>query len=330
MIICLLVIIITILHYRTDHLAVSTHIVFRELYLLPIILAGFWFGLYGGLLSALSATALYLPFVLTRPEGITGHNFANIVQIILFNLFGILFGLMRDRDLKQQQRILEAESLAAMGKAVSCIAHDMKTPLVAIGGFVLQVKRKISDEKLAKKLELALDQTDRLEILVRDMLAFARPLQLEYRQEQINDLLEEITTVAADKAARHKVLIRTDLQNDLPEIPYDKYRMHQAILNLLNNALEASPEGSKVTVASRLTGDGVVIGIADCGCGIPDKLRDDIYTPFVTTKKEGTGLGLPIVKKIIDAHQGSIHVRDNNVRGVTFRITLPREQMVVE
>ncbi|MBA3016127.1 MAG: GHKL domain-containing protein [Desulfobulbaceae bacterium] len=322
-VITLLVIGITTLHYQTDHLKILNHIFFRELYFLPIILAGFWFGIYGGIGASLFVTFLYLPFVLSLPEVITGHNFGNLVEIVLFNIFGLVFGLLRDRQTRQQQRLLEAESLAAMGRAVSCIAHDMKTPLLAIGGFVQQVRCKVADDKLAKKLDIAFGQVQRLEMLIGDMLAFAKPLHLQRQQGMINSLIEEVVMVSGEKASRHAVTIMTKLQQDLPVIKYDQHRLQQALQNLLNNALEASPNGSEVIIRSKRQGDGISIEIADMGEGIPTKQQSDIFTPFVTTKKEGTGLGLSIVKKVIEAHNGSIDVTENSEKGVTFRITIP-------
>jgi len=321
--IALLVISITILHYRTDHLHLSSHILFRELYFLPIILAGFWFGVYGGVGASLSVTLLYLPFVLALPEGISGHNFGNLIQILLFNIFGLLFGLLFDRQQRQQQKLLEAENLAAMGRAVSCIAHDMKTPLMAIGGFVQQVQRKVADDKLTRKLDFAVEQVRRLEALVGDMLAFAKPLNLQCRQGAVNDLIDEVVMICREKAARHEVTIATELQEGMPDVAYDAHRLQQALLNLVNNALEASPQGGEVVLRSQVKGTCITIEIIDQGDGIPKERHDEIFTPFVTTKKEGTGLGLPIVKKVVEAHAGTITVNKNSEKGVTFRITIP-------
>lgn len=321
--IALLVICITVLHYRTDHFHITIHILFREMYFLPIFLGGFWFGMYGGVGTSLFVTLLYLPYVLALPEGISGHNFGNVTQIIIFNVFGLFLGLLRERELRRQQQLRETESLAAMGKAISCIAHDMKTPLMAIGGFIQQVKRKIADDKLARKLDFTFEQVQRLEVLVGDMLAFAKPLTLQYQQGMINHLLEEIVMISGEKAARHGVTIRTELQENMPVAEYDKNRLHQALLNLVNNAVEASPKGSEVIMRNQHLGTDIIVEVADSGSGIPKDLFDDIFTPFVTTKKEGTGLGLPIAKKIIDAHGGAIHVIDNSDKGVTFRITVP-------
>lgn len=326
-VLALLIIGITILHYQTDLHKTYSHIFFRELYFLPIVLAAFWFGVYGGMGASLFVTILYLPFVFSLPEGITGHNFGDLLQIGLFNILGLIFGLLMDRQKRQQQRLLEAESLAAMGRAVSCIAHDMKTPLMAIGGFVRQVRRKVDDDNLARKLDVAFEQVRRLELLVGDMLAFAKPLNLHCQQGTINDLIEEAILVSGEKASQHGVTIVTELQKDMPVIEYDQHRLQQALLNLVNNALEASPNGSEVVIRSQYQdATHISIEIADMGGGIPKERHGDIFTPFVTTKKEGTGLGLPIVKKVIEAHKGSINLTENKGKGVTFRITIPLTQ----
>lgn len=319
----LLVIAITILHYRTEHLQVASHIIFRELYFLPIVLAAFWFGTKGALATSLAITLFYLPYLLVDLDGISGHNFGNVIQVLLFNLFAFLLGLLRDREKKLQRRAREAENLAAMGRAVSCIAHDMKTPLMTIGGFVRQVRRKLDNDRLAEKLDFAAGQVQRLEMLVGDMLAFARPLKLQCREERIDRLIEEAVMLTGEKASRLGITVETDVQGNIPAAPFDRQRLQQALLNLINNALEASPAGERVTISCRCGKEGLIIEITDRGQGIPKQRMADLFTPFVTTKTEGTGLGLPIVKKVIEAHAGAIDIRNNPDKGVTFRVVLP-------
>ncbi len=317
------VIIITFLHYRTSQLEISTHILFRELYFLPIILAGFWFGVRGALAVSFSITLFYLPFTLSLPQRITGHYLENILQIVLFNIIGLLIGWLRDREKNQQKKLREAENLAAMGRAVSCIAHDMKTPLIAIGGLVRRVRRKVEEPNLAEKLDIASDQVRRLELLAGDMLAFAKPLQLEYNRGIVSGFVKEIAALAAEKAARHKVRIHAEVQQEMPLLEYDPLRLQQAVLNLVNNALEASPPGGLVILRCSCQRKGVVIEIIDQGEGIPREQQLDIFTPFFTTKKEGTGLGLPIVKKVIEAHGGTVWLERKSDHGAIFRIFLP-------
>jgi signal transduction histidine kinase len=201
----------------------------------------------------------------------------------------------------------------------------MKTPLIAIGGFVRQVRRKVAeDDNLARKLDLAIEQVQQLEMLVGDTLAFAKPLKLQYRQDKINYLIEEVVTLVGEKASKqYAVTIETELQEEMPVVEYDRHRLQQALLNLLDNALEASPRGEKIVVRAQAEGSNIIIEVIDRGQGIAPEHLADIFTPFVTTKKEGTGLGLPIVKKVIEAHEGSIKISNNIEKGVTFRINIP-------
>lgn len=324
----LLILVITLFHYRTSHFLISSHILFRELYFLPILLAGFWFGLRGGLTASLAVTVFYFPYILTLPEGMTGHNVGNLFQILIFNILGFIIGLLRDREKMQQKKLLEAEGLAAMGKAVSCVAHDMKTPLIAIGGFTRQVRRKIREGALLKKLDLIIDQVTRLEHMVGDMLAFARPLQLECTPGVVTDLIKEVQVIAAEKAAVRAVVIQTEFHEEIPFINYDPHRLHQALLNLVNNAIEASPAGGKVLIRCNCESESIRIEVADQGDGIAEEHQANIFTPFVTTKKEGTGLGLPIVKKIVEAHTGAIGFRMHPEAGTVFHIILPVKRSV--
>lgn len=322
-VIALLVLLITFLYYQIDHHDIDNRILLRELYFLPIILAGSRFGLKGGLSTSVFITFLYLYFVLTQPSSAICHTSGNIMQIMFYNLFGLVFGLLGDRQKRQQQKLLDAESLAAMGKAVSCISHDMKTPLVAIGALINQVRRKVVDEKLAKKLEIAFGQIQWLELLVGDMLTFAKPLTLECRKGMINHLIEEVVMISGEKALRHSVTIATELQEDMPVAEFDRHRLRQALINLINNALEASPQGSEVVFRSKSDDACIFIEVVDRGVGIPRERLRDIFTPFVTSKNEGTGLGLAIVQKVVEAHEGVIHLIENSKKGATFRITIP-------
>ena len=321
--IALLVSLITILNYHIDSFDISSHILLRELYFLPIILAGSQLGICGGIGASLLVTLLHLPFIPALPEAIACRNLGNGMQIVLYNIFGLIFGVLGGRQKRQQRKLLDTESLAAMGRAVSCIAHDMKTPLVAIGGFIRQVRRKETDDDLARKLDIAFEQVGQLETLIGDMLAFAKPLNLQFQQGMINHLIEEVAMLCRENAIQHAVKITMDLQEDVPVVEYDRHRLRQALLNLANNALEASPEGSEVIFRSRRRDTGIIIEIVDRGDGIPKKLLNDIFTPFMTTKKAGTGLGLPIAKKVVEAHEGSLEVVENGKNGVTFRVIIP-------
>lgn len=278
----------------------------------------------GGLLVSLFISVVYLPLLFFNTEVITQHELGNFLQVSLFFFIGGLIGWMRDKEITFQEHQRKSESLAAMGKAVSCIAHDMRTPLIAISGFTSQVKKRLlEDDTICRKLDLILQQVDRLEMLVQDMLAFAKPLKLKCQNGSLNAFLEGLILIVQEKAQEHGVIITPQLTNKMPKILFDSNRMQQALLNLMSNAIEASPHGGEVIVRTEFMENSIVIEIVDQGEGITTICKDDIFTPFLTTKKEGTGLGLSIVKKVIEAHSGSISYFENGVCGLTFQITLP-------
>ena len=228
--------------------------------------------------------------------------------------------IQRERSMKA---LKEAENLAAIGRALSSVAHDMKTPLVAIGGFARQVQRHIeeSDPDWAK-IGIVLCETERLEKLVEDMLDFSKPLQLQKSHEEIDAILQESVAVIKHLAEEKKLELRVEALEFAPPFLLDRLRIKRAFINLLTNAVEASPEGQTVTICYHMLGNDLVVDFTDSGPGIAFEIRNEIFLPFFTTRSEGTGLGLPIVKKIVEAHEGSLEVLDTP-RGTTFRLRLP-------
>lgn len=322
--IILLVLAITLLHYLTSKDDTFIHVAYRELYFLPIILAGFWFGLRGGLSTALVITSVYVPLALANSNGFNNHDLGNLLEIILFNIIGILVGWLQDRELLRQKLKRQRDELAAIGKAVACIAHDMKTPLIAIGGFVQQVRRKLPQEdKAGKKLDIVLQQTHRLENMVSDMLDFSKPFDLKCQHNCLNAFFFDTMLIAEEKAKKHHVRLSSQIQENLSNCTFDYYRLQQALLNLINNAVEASPLDGEVVVRGWYNKDSFIIEVIDDGEGIHDTIVSSVLLPFFSNKKEGTGLGLPIVKKITEAHGGLLQYEQQDSQGMIFRIILP-------
>ncbi len=326
LLIAALVLGISALHYGTQLTEHHYHIFYREIYFLPIILAGFWFGLRGAVCTSLAISAAYLPFIVRHWQGFSPDDFSKVMEIALYNIVALILGMLKDRETAEHQRALESESLAAMGRAVSGVAHDMKTPLIAIGGFSRLVQKNLPrDDPSHAKLDVVIGETRRLENMVRDMLSFSKPLQLNCTQGDIGRVLEQSLAVVEERAGEKEVKVKTDLSPELPAVLIDPCRIEQVFVNLLMNAIQASPEGETVTVTGRLQGDEVAIEFIDRGCGVPEDAGGKIYDPFFTTKKEGTGLGLAIVKKIVQAHQGTLEFTNNQAgAGATFRVVLPR------
>lgn len=225
---------------------------------------------------------------------------------------------------RAENALRETESLTAMGKALSSVAHDLKTPLIAIGGFTHIVYRHLEESNPDRaKLEIVIKETKRLESMVKDMLDFARHLELKRTAYDINQLIRECIAVVEAVSLERKVKIQTELTEGLPVVSFDAMRMKQVIINLVMNAVQASFEGEALKVYTHQKQGRLLIDVIDRGCGIPPEQRKEVFLPFVSTKKEGTGLGLAIVKKIVEAHHGGVEILDNVDKGVTFRVVLP-------
>ena len=200
----------------------------------------------------------------------------------------------------------------------------MKTPLMAIGGFTLLIKKYIQEGHPHRdKLDIILEETRRLENMVKDMLDFSRPLDLNRLANNVDTIIKECLDVVAAEAQKRKVQVRRQSAPGLSETNTDRMRMKQVLINLIINAIQASPEGENVIIRTHQTKSETIIEVVDFGCGITPDQRAEIFMPFFSTKKDGTGLGLPIVRKIVEAHQGKIQVISNPRGGTIFRIEVP-------
>lgn len=319
-----LVVVITYFYYATVSRYPYYHDLLSHLYFLPLILGAVWFGIKGALGFSLSATLLYLPFLIANWHGLSPEDFNRILEILVFFVVSGVLGTISDREKARQQALRESEHLAAMGRTLAGVAHDMKNPLAAIGGFTRLLRRKLHlDDENKHKMDLVIAETDRLEAMVNDMLDFSRPFQLDLEVGDINQVLHRSLLLLEDQAAKQKVTFKTILGADMPSLQFDPERMEQVFLNLLSNALEASPEGETVFVRTHLEGERVCLEVADHGEGIPADQREMIFAPFFTTKRYGTGLGLAIVAKIMRAHKGTVEAGNNDEGGATFKVTLP-------
>ncbi len=315
---------ISLLHYFTDQTSYYYHVFFGELYFLPIVLASFWFGLRGALSTSLTITVCYSPFIFSHWQGFSPVDFDRILSVALYNSSAVLIGALKNREAVALKRLLEAERLAAMGKSLAAVAHDMKTPLVTIGGLARRLQKKFTnDDPDREKSDIIIRQTERLENLTHNMLDFSKPLALQLSPGYLNEVLQSSLILVAEAAQKKGVTIESQLLPNLPTVVFDAMRMEQVIVNLALNAVQASPEGEKVSIRTSMVEKTIVIDVAGCGSGISHDHKAKVFDPFFTTKKEGTGLGLAIVKKIVEAHEGSVKIIDNSPNGTIFRVIIP-------
>ena len=232
------------------------------------------------------------------------------------------------RDLTEtkalQERITRSERLAALGQVVAEISHEIKNPLMAIGGFAQQLTKETGDKKSLTKLNIIVKEVGRLENLMQEMRDYYLPRPSTREEIEINALLREVFDLIKEDCKKRSV--RPEFKTDREEVfvEGDRARLKQVFLNLAKNALESMEQGGRISFVSGLK-DGVVeISISDEGAGIPEEDQRKIFSPFFTTKKQGTGLGLSICKRIIEDHPGgSLSFTSKKGKGSTFVIAMP-------
>ena len=236
------------------------------------------------------------------------------------------------RDVSEKSRLqaqlVESERLAAIGTTAAKIGHEIANPLNGMYLTVQLLEQRLakgsaeSDGQIAANVKKLRDEIGRLNQLVQQFRALARRDNFEFRTLRVADLIEDVVTVQQPLFASRGIEIEQCLETDLPPINADRDKLKQAMLNLLKNSMEAMPRGGKIKISGSATSDMVTIKIADTGIGIPPDI--DIFQPFATTKNQGTGLGLVIVRQIVTGHRGTISYSSEVDKGTRFIISLPR------
>jgi signal transduction histidine kinase len=238
-----------------------------------------------------------------------------------------------NRRLEQaQEEARRSERLAALGQLTAGLAHEIRNPLAVIKGSAETLTRRLqsADPLTTEVAGYISSEVNRLNTIVTRFLNFARPLKLERRPTQIPPLLDRALKVAGERRPEAKVEVIQQYSENLPEMSVDSDLCEQAFTNLVLNAYEAMTEaGGRLTVRVATANSdgrrGVEVDIEDTGPGIPSELHEQIFNPFFTTKKEGVGLGLSLVSKIVDDHRGWIRISSEPSKGACFRLFLPAE-----
>jgi signal transduction histidine kinase len=256
---------------------------------------------------------------------------------------GALGAVMFFKDLtlveQQEERERLRDRLARLGEMAAGIAHELKNPLAGIEVMAGLLRRQVPDSVGAQSL-LAdiLSEAKLANAIVVEMLEFVRPIRLQVEQTDVGEVLHQAVTLAESKAKRGDVGVTVKVEPGLPMIDGDHHQLCQVFTNLLTNAFEALNGHGEIDVRASIEAlhhdpafvadahpptPALVVEIADDGPGVPGEMSDRIFDPFFTTKPQGSGLGLPIVRKIVDAHDGRIDLASELGRGTRFRVTLP-------
>jgi len=254
----------------------------------------------------------------------------------------VIGAVMFFKDLTQVEQREERERLrdrlASLGEMAAGIAHELKNPLAGIEVMAGLLRRQVPDKKDALTLVTDIISEAKLaNAIVVEMLEFVRPVRLQVEHTAIADVLHQAVLLAESKAPRGGVAVTMDVPNDLPAIEGDQHQLCQMFTNLIANAFEALEGKGAISISASMgtiepdpefgvepeLNPTIVVDVVDNGPGVPPELSDRIYDPFFTTKVKGTGLGLGIVRKIVDAHDGRIDLISSPQTGTKFRVTLP-------
>lgn len=229
---------------------------------------------------------------------------------------------------EMQRKIHETDKLASIGELSVGVAHEVRNPLGAIKTCAQFLEDKLHAEDGKRKFaQIIIREAERLNQLIEQLLNFARPTRADFQYTDVNALIEEVLVLVRLKADSLRIAIEGQYDEALPRIFADGKRLEQAFLNIMFNALDATPEGGRVLVETEFAPEAgrILISFSDTGEGIPPDKLDKVFTPFYTTRKSGTGLGLAIVQQIIAEHGGTIDVESEVGRGTKFTISLPIE-----
>ena len=228
-----------------------------------------------------------------------------------------------------QEKLIRTERLACMSNLVQGVAHEIRNPITTIGGFARRIKKELGDNrKLEKYVDIILDETARLENIVKRVQDFTETQSYSPSPTSIEPLVEEVLNASMPQANQLGVRIVKEMAPDLPQVRLDSSQLSVALANLVENALEAMPQGGTLNLKVLREDRSLVITIKDTGCGIPKDQLTAIYDPFVTSKAKGAGLGLTLVNQVVSNHHGDIRITSQVQKGTVVTIRLPLDAAV--
>jgi two-component system, NtrC family, sensor histidine kinase HydH len=312
-----------------------------RLYYIPILISAYWYGAFGGLLVAVVSSMAYAPHLRESPALEQGR----FAEIVFFHVIGLSVGLLAtaqrrvadrylraattleqaNQELKSSyEQLQRADRLKTLGEVAAGLAHEIRHPLASIRGALEIIdSRSAPDSPEVEFSHLAMAEVERLDMLVWEFLRYARPHEPELRPTSLADVIDRVRGVLAGEADRAAVGLRVDRRDGDHRVTLDAAQIEQVLLNVVLNAIQASPRGSLVQIVHRVQHERVIVDVLDSGAGMSRDQAAQAFAPFFTTKDTGTGLGLAVAQRIVLAHQGSIEIASNPGHGTCVRIALP-------
>ncbi len=330
-----LLILVTVLHYLTPYDEPIFHAIYRLLYYVPIILAAFLWGKKGAVVLSVIINIVYLPHIIIGWGHIVMHSYIAILEIVMYYAIGLITGHLIDRsreEARKREEMLDqfrhTEMESALRQISYVITHELKTPLASISGAIdiLCQDMDVSDEK-GKFIHILHSETMRINDLLEHTLASFSSGSIRMQQLEIIPYLQEIKDLLSVIQERKQVKLDLSVEPEIKSLVLDKDLFKEALINLINNSMEAMNNTGRVELSVTYDDNNVIFSVTDTGPGISSTIERDIFKPFITNKKRGKGLGLSIVKRIVQLHKGTVSWNKEYTQGTEFIIKLPREIM---
>jgi two-component system sensor histidine kinase HydH len=317
------ILLITLLHYSTYEPFHAMHDIYRQFYFIPLFMAALVFGLRGAMLTYLFMALLYLPYMVDSWTGQFIFETNRVLFLLFSAIFSFIAGFLVDRDRRRKKQVEKERYLSGLGRAAATIVHDLKNPLLSIQLSARRIEKGKGDTSVA--LRAILDSAEMMQGIVLDALDFSKPIQLARKEEDAGSVVRTACELCMAKAREKGVVLSVDIPKEPLPTVLDGARMQRALVNLINNAIEASGNGQDVIVSAAREESSLRITIGDAGTGMDRETLENLFIPFFSTKDTGTGLGMPIAKKIIEGHGGNINVDSRPGKGTLVMIGLPSD-----
>lgn len=330
---------VSVLHYSTGVHAHHLHDIYRRLYYLPIIVAAFLDGFRGGLIAAAVVCLAYFPHAFGFISGDPASDTQKVLEMLLYLAVGTLTGSLVSRLQRTQRelqssleqlrstenQLLTAAKLAAVGRLSAGLAHEIRNPLASIRGSAEILADDFpAGHRKHRMLRVLIDESERLNNVLSRFLAFARPRRLDQEVFAISSEIEDvITLLQGQREGQSTTLHVPGSSGSGPQVRGDREQLRQVVLNVLLNACQAAGDGGEVWIEYETQGDLFRLRVRDSGPGFSAEALENAFTPFFTTKEQGSGLGLAVSHRILELHGGRIRVSNAAAGGGQVEVDIP-------
>jgi signal transduction histidine kinase len=344
-IIAALVSIITILHFSTPTDRMNLHQIYQRSYYIPIILASYWFEVWGGLATAVGLTALYLVHIRHDWAHHPDYSFQQYAEIAMFLIIAALVGYLFQIQRKTREQLentgsqlktayqklnetfdqlRHSDRLASLGQLSAGIAHEIRNPLGSIQGAVDILAQDLPPQDPKSEFaQIARKEVNRLEKLTGEILQFSKPAPPKQLAMDWREIVDAATRLCSDQARRQGVEIIRLIDSPEATVLVDPEQVKQVLINILINAIQAQPGGGKIVIRGQVESGQLTISVEDRGPGMAPEQLNRIFDPFFTTRHEGTGLGLSISYQLVVNNGGRIRATSEPGNGSCFQVSFP-------